>query len=546
MSVVTTPAGWDAALLRVDSDTARIARYRRLQSWYRELQLGVAEAGIGVNGRPVGRMLPAAALAARPDLNFLTPAAYDHARRRIQEVRNEGGTLDEDRLRRNLLSSMPLCFNLFGSLATHPAFLDLIRRLVDLEAADVVDVQCEWAPQPSAAHLGDRSAFDAFISYSRKMGASYFIGVETKYTEPFSAFEYDKPAYRRVTEKSGWFKEGAYDALRSSSTNQLWRTLMLAASMEDGDRFQRGRVVLLTCADDHRAVDCSAAVTEQLVDPSRLLHITFEAVVEAARDTKDSDLAAWADRFEQRYLVVGLPPIERTADREGPKLERPLDAPDRVFGSEPLPSPALVEALSWGLAARFARRHPQLRITEEHPCGGTYDCLTIIDAEAGAFDRVHLNRNGSGFVWRNANSVAWAWRGIWSELAATTNYRFAVQLLEHFTGLPPAVSTPPAQAHTVVYRLIAAILQAQVGAACVWRAALNLRGETWGLQVPDWIPNEPDQWILCRDGDPVICVSAKNALARRSDGTSMDVWSTYRTDRRISALMPAVLGGLAP
>lgn len=170
----------------------RVARYRRLQAWYRERQLQVPEAGLW-NGKPVASLLPVEAVEAQPTLNFLTPAAYRHAERRIDEVRREGGTLDEDRLRRNLLSSMPLCFNVFGALGTHPAFASLLRTSgIDQDARTVEDVICEWAPRPASHHLGDRSAFDALVRYSAEDGSQRFIGVETKYTETFSPTEYER------------------------------------------------------------------------------------------------------------------------------------------------------------------------------------------------------------------------------------------------------------------------------------------------------------------------------------------------------------------
>ena len=93
-------------------------------------------------------MLTEADVAAQPHLNFLTSEAYAHAKERIKEVNRLGGTLEPDRLRRNLLSSMPLAFNFFGALRTVPAFLELAQALWLPEAAAIIDVQCEWSPRP--------------------------------------------------------------------------------------------------------------------------------------------------------------------------------------------------------------------------------------------------------------------------------------------------------------------------------------------------------------------------------------------------------------
>ena len=541
--------GWDSPLLAVRSDSVRTARYRRHQAWFREVQLGVAEAGIGANGKAVSSMLPTGAVADRPDLNFLVPAAYAHAARRIALVRAEGGTLEEDRLGRNLLSSMPLCFNIFGAIGTHPAFPQLLRLLFDPDVADLDAVECEWAPQPPSNHLDDRSAFDAFVAYRHASGPACFVGIETKYTEPFSPYKYEKPAYRRVTEESGWFKPGAYDALKGSKTNQLWRTTMLAASMVDGDRFQWGKVLLLTCADDTGAAECAALVREQLLDPSRLVHTTYEAVVDAARQVDDSDLAQWADQFERRYLIDTTAPKPSEPHRDGPSFTGRLRDPDRVFKHAILPSPAFVEAISWGVASKLVRRHPELRISEDHPGGGTYDCLTIEPASGpSTFHRIHLNRGGSGFVWRHSDGWDWAWRGIWSELTAADDYRFAVGLFEHFAGLPRFGPTPTARPHTVVYRLIAAILNLQLGARPRWRGELDFDGKTWsGLRLPTKeTSGEGQRWILHTGDEPVLALFPENGTAERPDGATVDLWSRYQSDRRISRLVPDALGFLAP
>lgn len=523
----------------------RIRKYRRLQAWYREHQLQIAEPGLW-RGDPVASMLPVELVQQQPDLNFLDPSAYRHAERRIAEVRKEGGTLDEDRLRRNLLSSMPLCFNIFGALGTHPAFPALIRTSgVDPSAVHVDDVICEWAPLPASAHLGDRSAFDALVRYQGEDGSRRFVGVETKYTETFSPTEYERDEYVRVTKDSGWFKPGAETVLVGSATNQLWRTVMLAASVEAAGQLGRGSVLVLTLEDDQGGASCVAAVRSQLTDQSRLVHVTYERLVDACGWTGDPDLEAWARRFRLRYLDVD--DIEdRDTDPHGPHLGVRLSSPERDFRSEGdlLGSP-LVEALSWNLASRLVRRHPSLRIIEEHPGGGQYDCLTIPGRDDGDFDSIHLNRVGSAFVWGCECSWRWAWRGVWNELATNSNFRFGVELLEHHAGLAKGGSTPAAEPHTVAYRLIAAVLMANFGSR-LWRASFDFGGETWtGLSVPPWVPRADGSWVLHRGGEPVLAFDCEAGVVVRSDGEHFDLMAVYESDRRISALLPSVLGPFA-
>ena len=113
------------------------------------------------------------------------------------KLEEDGGMIQRPRLRRDMLSSQTLCFNLLGMLALD---LDLATELVnalwskhigelwDIEPEDthvrrVTGVCFEWAPQPKDEYLNDGTAFDAFIEYEMEDGQKGFIGIETKLTE---------------------------------------------------------------------------------------------------------------------------------------------------------------------------------------------------------------------------------------------------------------------------------------------------------------------------------------------------------------------------
>ena len=96
----------------VKSDTIFRRRMRRHQGWYRDHVLGVPY-GRGPNrrqGKPLGNMLTKAS--AELGLNFLTWGIFEVAKRRIDKGT---GAVDPYRLLHNMLSSQPMCFNLFGN-----------------------------------------------------------------------------------------------------------------------------------------------------------------------------------------------------------------------------------------------------------------------------------------------------------------------------------------------------------------------------------------------------------------------------------------------
>lgn len=300
---------WGSPDLQSSSDSKIRASYRLLQSWYRETHLGLAP-GADYQGKPRGSMLPVDA----PDgANFLHPAISTYVEQRIPEVHRAGGTLDANRVRRNMLSSMPLCFNLFGFLRAHrDAAARVLSKVFTLDIAQITHIEVEWAPPPEQ-HLRDRTAFDAFIEYRRADAARGFIGVEAKYTESFSS-DNKLPAsgvevYRSRTTAlvDTTFKPGAADRLAKPATSQLWRNALLALSLRAKEPYDEGFVAVIALAHDKGTKAAVEGLRDELLDPDTLLRATsFDALL-AACDHED-DLAEWVGAFRTRYL--DLTPIK--------------------------------------------------------------------------------------------------------------------------------------------------------------------------------------------------------------------------------------------
>jgi PD-(D/E)XK nuclease superfamily len=292
---------WYDARLQVTSDHLRRRRYRALQSWYRETQFGVEPGQHDRHPQLVGSMLPKERALA--GLNFLHPEIASYVERRIREVRRANGTLDEDRLRRNMLSSMPLCFNLFGAFrAKRPAAARALRAVLGLDIDTIDQVMVEHAPRAAKAVLGDRTAFDAFVAYTTSTGAKGFLGVETKYTEPFGPKTH-RPAYYEANPAYHWagFHPGAGERLGRQATNQLWRNTLLAAATRHTDDYDFGHAVVIAGRDDSAAWKAVAAVRSELHHPDRMLQsVSLERLIEQCRLQRS--LAEWAAQFHRRYL----------------------------------------------------------------------------------------------------------------------------------------------------------------------------------------------------------------------------------------------------
>ncbi len=239
-------------------------------------------------------------------LNFLTPRIFDVARRRVSRAT---GMVEEFRLTCNMLSSQPMCFNLFAPLVDD---LDLAttlgRALLPGEIERVTRVEIEWNPEPRFEYLDDRTAFDAFVEYTRPDGSSAFVGIETKLTEPFSQQHYDNEAYRRWmrADESPW-KPDAWQRVDDIAHNQLWRDHLLAVAVRPhpASAYAHGRFMLIRHGEDAECARVVARYRELLRDdddtfidmPLDRLVATWIAVVpESHRD--------WLERFRARYLEI--------------------------------------------------------------------------------------------------------------------------------------------------------------------------------------------------------------------------------------------------
>lgn len=286
------------------SDPASVRRHRFHQSWYRSFVLGVP-AGTGPQPgsvSPYGNMLTAEDGAA--GRNFLNSEIQAVAEARIAQ----GGTVEPFRCRHNMLSSQPMCFNLFGPLARRPdlaaAFVSSVTgRTVEIEAAGV-------RIEDSPGHLDDRTGLDASIRYMTSDGERGVLGIETKLSEQFSAKEYaldSKPAYRRYSEGPGSpFAADRLDDLTDARWNQLWRNQMVCEAIKDDEQRDHAEQVVVFPDD---MVDTAGLVDQYASLLSRrdaVRAMTLSAVLDVLGGAGDPGIREWLGAFRTRYVDLGL------------------------------------------------------------------------------------------------------------------------------------------------------------------------------------------------------------------------------------------------
>ncbi|HUW17895.1 MAG TPA: hypothetical protein VMW16_01175 [Sedimentisphaerales bacterium] len=291
------------------SDPCFMARMRFHQSWYRANVLGVPY-GTGPKASDTsewGNMLTRESGA--KGLNFLTPEIFKVVKHRLEDTR---GTIDKYRLLHNMLSSQPMCFNLFSPLVVnHDLATKVLKLILPNEVKKVVDVKIEYAPEPACEYLNDRTAFDAFVDFIRPDNKRGFVGIETKLTEPFSQKDYDTPIYHHWTEldDSPWPKE-SWPYLADIKHNQLWRDHLLAVAMSWQSPYTCGFLMLVHHPEDKECIE-TVNNYKKLIKPDdqSFLDCPLDKLVckmGSCLGDADASLESWLAEFRERYLDIYL------------------------------------------------------------------------------------------------------------------------------------------------------------------------------------------------------------------------------------------------
>jgi hypothetical protein len=284
----------------VSTDNRFQRRARLLQSLWRERQgLPIGKHG----GRLRGSRL--AMPSAETDLtNYLTETIRSVVRCELGVDRSKDKLFSKPRIFNDLLSSQPLCFNLFGELQQDlPLASCVFSRLSTGRIAEVKSIAFEYSPgRGLAKYTGDRSAFDVFVVYLTKSGEKGFAGIEVKYHESLN----DQPAphkerYSEIAAAMGCFDPATLERLKGKPFQQIWRDHLLAGSLRlDAESGYKDHFFAFIYPEQNgccaRAVKGYAAC---LTDRSTFVPWTLECVVAAI---KAEGAGRWIEAFENRYL----------------------------------------------------------------------------------------------------------------------------------------------------------------------------------------------------------------------------------------------------
>jgi len=243
--------------------------------------------------------------------NFILKETHQYALSRVKNKKRYE-TIDSYRLFNNMLSSMPMCFNLFHPLSLilqqDPGSVNkIINKLFPiLRIAEVTNIRIEYIPENYQAYINDKTAFDAFVEYKNSKGEKGIIGIEVKYTEGLGTNSASNEAERKIeiAKESGIFNEKGIASVKENPGQGL-RNILLTEAVRMIEGYKHSTSVIL-------APDGNTSASNEVFDLSKLLSqgsadklvwISLESIVDLIDKHCPERLVIWIKQFKERYLI---------------------------------------------------------------------------------------------------------------------------------------------------------------------------------------------------------------------------------------------------
>lgn len=299
------------------SDDKFTAKARLLQSMYR-VQIGETMMGRGPSrnsidqaGNPTyyGNMLVNGKFTGK---NFFFRETFEYAIKRVDDpnIRKPEETIDEYRLFNNMLSSMPMAFNLFHPLMMikmhYPDHLNEIVSALfpELPIYEVDDIMIEFIPTPIGNYTKDYTAMDAAIFFSDEDNNKYLIAIETKYTDSLGMnVGSNNDTKYNVSVESGLFTPDGLEKIKGGC-NQIYRNFLFTEKYRMVHKLKDSCSIVLAPKDHPTTSEEVESLLGYLKQNNRykLQKYTLEDFMEIIHEKCPENFKHWAEGFMERYL----------------------------------------------------------------------------------------------------------------------------------------------------------------------------------------------------------------------------------------------------
>lgn len=245
--------------------------------------------------------------------NFISSEIFEYASFRVRN-KKKFETIDEYRLFNNMLSSQPMCFNLFYPIrelfekdfATASRLLALSFPHLNIKRA--LSIELEYLPSPIDHYLNDRTAFDALVTYVDHSGKRNLLAIETKYVEKLGKnISSDLSTQIEFAKESKIFSSEGMAGVRMGLP-QLGRNFLLAQKVKEVDRFDEAYAVVISPKENNSSMKEIEDFKKLLNDEyqKHLFFLSLEDFTEKIEKNCTGNLKSWIHKFKTRYLGFEL------------------------------------------------------------------------------------------------------------------------------------------------------------------------------------------------------------------------------------------------
>lgn len=242
--------------------------------------------------------------------NFYFKSTFDYAHNRVKNKKTEE-TINVDRLFNNLLSSMPLAFNLFHPLITlletqptetNKLFAKLFPEF-NLKSVEKIDI--EFIPLPTSKYTDDRSAMDAVIFFKDHDDYSNIIAIEVKYTDSLGTNKARKNDLKVETAiETNYFTNEGIDHIKKGC-NQIYRNFLLTEKYRLVHKLKNSYSIILA-PKQHPTTDEEITSLKRYLNnnchENKLKKYNLEDFVDIISQNINEEYASWINWFRSRYM----------------------------------------------------------------------------------------------------------------------------------------------------------------------------------------------------------------------------------------------------
>lgn len=244
--------------------------------------------------------------------NFISESAFEFAKQKsLDKQIIKDLTIEEYRLFNNMLSSMPMCFNLFSDLRkmllTNELEVSNILKLMfkEIDWIDKVTyIDIEFIPTPLKDYTNDKSAFDALILVKDHKGKKGVISIETKYTDLLgSNTSKNSDTKNKIVQEGNFFDTELMDILKLKGYKQIHRNFILTYAYAKKNNFSNWANVIISPDEDYLSIKEIAELKQHMTKYDNcIFKISLEDIVQRAIGTDNKEISALMTNFHNRYI----------------------------------------------------------------------------------------------------------------------------------------------------------------------------------------------------------------------------------------------------